>query len=87
VNHHISQKARLLQAIFGIEVSTSKETSLKLPIGGRWPVIDVKWIYGDTCCLNFFVVDGRRVSSSANITSRFQCLWKILIRTFFCCWH
>ncbi|KAK3022664.1 hypothetical protein RJ639_045430 [Escallonia herrerae] len=35
---------RLLQAILGIQVSTSKETCLKLPIGGRGRVIDVRWI-------------------------------------------
>nr|QTZ17923.1 RNA polymerase beta subunit [Pseudocodon vinciflorus] len=35
---------RLLQAILGIEVSTSKESCLKLPRGGRGRVIDVRWI-------------------------------------------
>nr|YP_008082573.1 RNA polymerase beta subunit [Utricularia gibba]AGL61067.1 RNA polymerase beta subunit [Utricularia gibba] len=35
---------RLLRAILGIQVSTSKETCLKLPIGGRGWVIDVRWI-------------------------------------------
>nr|YP_010290534.1 RNA polymerase beta subunit [Centrolepis aristata]ULQ64479.1 RNA polymerase beta subunit [Centrolepis aristata] len=35
---------RLLRAILDIKVSTSKETSLKLPIGGRGRVIDVKWV-------------------------------------------
>nr|YP_009526756.1 RpoB [Dipsacus japonicus]AXZ62425.1 RpoB [Dipsacus japonicus]QFQ37173.1 RNA polymerase beta subunit [Dipsacus japonicus]UUL71150.1 RNA polymerase beta subunit [Dipsacus japonicus] len=35
---------RLLRAILGIQVSTSKETCLKLPIGGRGQVIDVRWI-------------------------------------------
>ncbi|KAJ6799001.1 RNA polymerase beta subunit [Iris pallida] len=35
---------RLLRAILGIQVSTAKETSLKLPIGGRGRVIDVRWI-------------------------------------------
>ncbi|KAK6784283.1 hypothetical protein RDI58_017737 [Solanum bulbocastanum] len=35
---------RLLRAILGIKVSTSKETCLKLPIGGRGRVIDVRWI-------------------------------------------
>nr|YP_010007461.1 RNA polymerase beta subunit [Passiflora rhamnifolia]QNR06304.1 RNA polymerase beta subunit [Passiflora rhamnifolia] len=35
---------RLLRAIFGIQVSNSKETCLKLPIGGRGRVIDVRWI-------------------------------------------
>nr|YP_010286786.1 RNA polymerase beta subunit [Hydrocharis dubia]UKT60900.1 RNA polymerase beta subunit [Hydrocharis dubia] len=34
----------LLEAILGIEISTTKETSLKLPIGGRGRVIDVRWI-------------------------------------------
>ncbi|XP_060674279.1 DNA-directed RNA polymerase subunit beta-like [Ziziphus jujuba] len=36
---------RLLRAILGIQVSTSNETSLKLPIGGRGRVIDVRWIH------------------------------------------
>nr|YP_009714395.1 RNA polymerase beta subunit [Parnassia palustris]QGK85783.1 RNA polymerase beta subunit [Parnassia palustris] len=35
---------RLLRAIFGIQVSTSKETCLKLPTGGRGRVIDVRWV-------------------------------------------
>nr|YP_009582422.1 RpoB [Zantedeschia hybrid cultivar]QBK84044.1 RpoB [Zantedeschia hybrid cultivar]QJF46668.1 RNA polymerase beta subunit [Zantedeschia rehmannii] len=35
---------RLLRAILGIQVSTAKETSLKLPIGGRGRVVDVRWI-------------------------------------------
>nr|APB94785.1 RNA polymerase beta subunit [Daucus aureus] len=35
---------RLLRAILGIQVSTSKETCLKLPLGGRGRVIDVRWI-------------------------------------------
>nr|YP_009262419.1 RNA polymerase subunit beta [Oenothera villaricae]ANI86996.1 RNA polymerase subunit beta [Oenothera villaricae]ANI87083.1 RNA polymerase subunit beta [Oenothera picensis subsp. picensis] len=37
-------EARLLRAILGIQISTSKETCLKLPIGGRGRVIDVRWI-------------------------------------------
>nr|YP_010711217.1 RNA polymerase beta subunit [Corydalis remota]YP_010711311.1 RNA polymerase beta subunit [Corydalis hallaisanensis]YP_010711965.1 RNA polymerase beta subunit [Corydalis ohii]YP_010712306.1 RNA polymerase beta subunit [Corydalis namdoensis]YP_010712400.1 RNA polymerase beta subunit [Corydalis alata]YP_010712495.1 RNA polymerase beta subunit [Corydalis humilis]YP_010712589.1 RNA polymerase beta subunit [Corydalis grandicalyx]YP_010712683.1 RNA polymerase beta subunit [Corydalis misandra]WD len=42
---------RLLRAILGIQVSTAKETCLKLPIGGRGRVIDVRWIQkkGDSC--------------------------------------
>ncbi|KAF4360002.1 hypothetical protein F8388_004509 [Cannabis sativa] len=35
---------RLLRAILGIQISTSKETCLKLPIGSRGRVIDVRWI-------------------------------------------
>nr|QFQ34177.1 RNA polymerase beta subunit [Lonicera tatarinowii] len=37
-------EARLLRAILGIQAATSKETCLKLPIGGRGRVIDVRWI-------------------------------------------
>nr|YP_778482.1 RNA polymerase beta subunit [Jasminum nudiflorum]Q06RD9.1 RecName: Full=DNA-directed RNA polymerase subunit beta; AltName: Full=PEP; AltName: Full=Plastid-encoded RNA polymerase subunit beta; Short=RNA polymerase subunit beta [Jasminum nudiflorum]ABG74620.1 RNA polymerase beta subunit [Jasminum nudiflorum] len=35
---------RLVYDIVGIQVSTSKDTCLKLPIGGRGRVIDVRWI-------------------------------------------
>nr|YP_010924493.1 RNA polymerase beta subunit [Pentaphorus foliolosus]WKB11252.1 RNA polymerase beta subunit [Pentaphorus foliolosus] len=35
---------RLLRAILGMRVYTSKETCLKLPIGGRGRVIDVRWV-------------------------------------------
>lgn len=35
---------RLLRAILDTQVSTLKETCLKLPIGGRGQVIDVRWI-------------------------------------------
>ena len=33
-----------MQAILGTQVSTLKETCLKLPIGGRGQVIDMRWI-------------------------------------------
>nr|QCP70923.1 RNA polymerase beta subunit [Plantago ovata]QWL17372.1 RNA polymerase beta subunit [Plantago ovata] len=39
---------RLLRAILGIQASTSKETCLKLPLGGRGRVIDVRWIGGSS---------------------------------------
>ncbi|KAB1998430.1 hypothetical protein ES319_D12G088700v1 [Gossypium barbadense] len=35
---------RLLSAILGIQVSTSKETCLKLHRGGRGRIIDVRWV-------------------------------------------
>nr|YP_009701072.1 RNA polymerase beta subunit [Parasitaxus usta]QEQ14277.1 RNA polymerase beta subunit [Parasitaxus usta] len=43
---------RFLQALFGIEVSNARENSLKVPVGVRGRVIDVRWIrkidnYGD----------------------------------------
>eukprot|EP00897_Mesotaenium_endlicherianum_P001647 jgi/Mesen1/150/ME1130699C07636 len=42
-----SPEGRLLQAIFGIQPSTSEESSLKVPPGGRGRVIDVHWVYQD----------------------------------------
>ena len=39
-----SPKDILLQVILDIQVSTSKETCLKLSTGGRGRVIDVRWI-------------------------------------------
>nr|AET45799.1 RNA polymerase beta subunit [Pinus roxburghii] len=37
-------EGRLLQTIFGIEVSTARENCLRAPIGGKGRVIDVRWI-------------------------------------------
>nr|QGU93068.1 RNA polymerase beta subunit [Selaginella nummulariifolia] len=34
-----------LQAIFGIDTTTARETCLKVPTGGRGRIIDVRWIY------------------------------------------
>jgi DNA-directed RNA polymerase subunit beta len=39
-----SLEGRLLQTIFGIEVSTVRENCLRTPIGGRGRVIDMRWI-------------------------------------------
>nr|YP_008994512.1 RNA polymerase beta subunit [Hypseocharis bilobata]AGV02940.1 RNA polymerase beta subunit [Hypseocharis bilobata]AKF43096.1 RNA polymerase beta subunit [Hypseocharis bilobata] len=35
----------LVETIVGVQISTSTETCLKLPIGGRGRVIDVRWIH------------------------------------------
>jgi DNA-directed RNA polymerase subunit beta len=37
-------EGKLLQAIFGIQVATAKETCLKVPSGGKGRVIDIRWI-------------------------------------------
>ena len=37
-------EGKLLQAIFGIQVATAKETCPKVPSGGKGRVIDVRWI-------------------------------------------
>nr|QBC71790.1 RNA polymerase beta subunit [Drosera indica] len=44
-NSYCTPEDRLIQAIVGIQLSTSKETCLKLPIGGKGRVIDVRWIH------------------------------------------
>nr|YP_009555777.1 RNA polymerase subunit beta [Selaginella lepidophylla]AZU95894.1 RNA polymerase subunit beta [Selaginella lepidophylla] len=42
-------ESNLLQAIFGIDTTTARETCLRVPAGGRGRVIDVRWIHpGDT---------------------------------------
>nr|UFP91554.1 RNA polymerase beta subunit [Selaginella erythropus] len=38
-------ESNLLQAISGIDVTTARETCLKVPTGGRGRIIDVRWIY------------------------------------------
>jgi DNA-directed RNA polymerase beta subunit len=45
-------EGKLLQAIFGIQVGTAKETCLKVPPGGKGQVIDVKWIYQKDTSIN-----------------------------------
>ena len=38
-------EGRLLQAIFGIQLVDARESCLKVPIGGRGRVTDVRWVY------------------------------------------
>ena len=38
-------EGRLLQAIFGIQLINARESCLKVPIGGRGRVTDVRWVY------------------------------------------
>jgi DNA-directed RNA polymerase subunit beta len=38
-------EGKSLQAIFGIQVAIAREICLKVPMGGKGRVIDVKWIY------------------------------------------
>nr|WCR30449.1 RNA polymerase beta subunit [Selaginella remotifolia] len=42
-------ESNLLQALFGIDITTSRESCLRVPAGGRGRILDVRWIYpGDT---------------------------------------
>nr|YP_009157532.1 RNA polymerase beta subunit [Poa palustris]YP_009461287.1 RNA polymerase beta subunit [Poa nemoralis]YP_009461374.1 RNA polymerase beta subunit [Poa trivialis]YP_009649947.1 RNA polymerase beta subunit [Poa sp. PI 374046]YP_010175076.1 RNA polymerase beta subunit [Poa pratensis]YP_010217976.1 RNA polymerase beta subunit [Nicoraepoa erinacea]YP_010245337.1 RNA polymerase beta subunit [Bellardiochloa variegata]QHD18719.1 RpoB [Poa pagophila]QHD18877.1 RpoB [Poa sphondylodes]QHD18956.1 Rpo len=65
-------EAGLLRAIFGLEVSTSKETSLKLPIGGRGRVIDVKWIQRDPLdiMVRVYILQKREIKVGDKVAGR-----------------
>nr|QZJ47979.1 RNA polymerase beta subunit [Tetraphis pellucida] len=45
-------EGKLLQAIFGIQVATARESCLKVPPGGKGRVIDVRWIYQEDKSIN-----------------------------------
>nr|ANS11011.1 RNA polymerase beta subunit [Euphronia guianensis] len=67
---------RLLRAIFDLQVSTSKETCLKLPIGGRGRVIDVRWIQkrGDsrynTEMISVYILQKREIKVGDKVAGR-----------------
>nr|YP_009970852.1 RNA polymerase beta subunit [Passiflora costaricensis]QNE88470.1 RNA polymerase beta subunit [Passiflora costaricensis] len=66
-----SPEYRLLEAIFGFQVSTSKETCLKLPIGGRGRVIDVRWIQkkeGET--IRVYILQKREIKVGDKVAGR-----------------
>nr|YP_009300108.1 RNA polymerase beta subunit [Pelargonium transvaalense]AJC00023.1 RNA polymerase beta subunit [Pelargonium transvaalense]AKF43110.1 RNA polymerase beta subunit [Pelargonium transvaalense] len=41
----LSPEKMLVEALFGLPIGTTKQSCLKLPIGGRGRVIDVRWIH------------------------------------------
>nr|YP_010294489.1 RNA polymerase beta subunit [Xyris indica]ULQ68310.1 RNA polymerase beta subunit [Xyris indica]ULQ68390.1 RNA polymerase beta subunit [Xyris indica]ULQ68627.1 RNA polymerase beta subunit [Xyris indica] len=65
---------RLLRAILGIQVSTSKETSLRLPIGGGGRVIDVKWIQGGSSynseMIRIYILQKRQIKVGDKVSGR-----------------
>nr|YP_009000088.1 RNA polymerase beta subunit [Silene chalcedonica]AGZ18078.1 RNA polymerase beta subunit [Silene chalcedonica] len=64
---------RLLRAILGIQVSTSKETCLKLPIGGRGRVIDVRWIGGSSYnpeTIHVYILQKREIKVGDKVAGR-----------------
>jgi DNA-directed RNA polymerase subunit beta len=65
-------EAGLLRVIFGLEVPTSKETSLKLPIGGRGRVIDVKWIQRDPLkiMVRVYILQKREIKVGDKVVGR-----------------
>ena len=68
-------EGKLLQAIFGIQVANSKETCLKVPIGGKGRVIDVRSIYredssNDTKTIHVYVLQKRKIQIGDKVAGR-----------------
>ncbi|XLS97522.1 hypothetical protein HN51_040257 [Arachis hypogaea] len=67
---------RLLRAILGIQVSSSKETCLKLPIGGRGRVVDVRWIQKKRCSnynpetIRIYILQKREIKVGDKVAGR-----------------
>nr|QUE27699.1 RNA polymerase beta subunit [Isoetes hypsophila] len=64
-----------LQAIFGIDTTTTRETCLKVPPGGRGQVIDVRWIYPEdtsryTKVVHVYVLQERKIRVGDKVAGR-----------------
>lgn len=69
-------EGRLLQTIFGIELSTARENCLRAPIGGRGRVIDVRWINrvddsGDNAeTVHVYILQKRKIQVGDKVAGR-----------------
>uniref|UniRef100_A0AAT9USX6 DNA-directed RNA polymerase subunit beta n=1 Tax=Pallavicinia longispina TaxID=280536 RepID=A0AAT9USX6_9MARC len=68
-------EGKLLQAIFGIQVATSKEACLRVPVGGRGRVIDVKSISrkntsSDAEIIHVYVLQKRKIQIGDKVAGR-----------------
>nr|AND47529.1 beta subunit of RNA polymerase [Sphagnum lenense] len=69
-------EGKLLQAIFGIQVATARETCLKVPPGGKGRVIDVKWIYQKETSINHekkvrvYILQKRKIQVGDKVAGR-----------------
>jgi len=68
-------EGKLLQAIFGIRVANSKENCLKVPIGGRGRVIDVRSIYrednsNDAKIIHVYILQRRKIQVGDKVAGR-----------------
>ncbi|KAH9530522.1 hypothetical protein CY35_20G008200 [Sphagnum magellanicum] len=69
-------EGKLLQAIFGIQVATARETCLKVPPGGKGRVIDVKWIYQKDTSINHekkvrvYILQKRKIQVGDKVVGR-----------------
>nr|YP_009922642.1 RNA polymerase beta subunit [Wiesnerella denudata]QNA49808.1 RNA polymerase beta subunit [Wiesnerella denudata] len=69
-------EGKLLQAIFGIQVATSKETCLKVPPGGRGRVIDIRLISQEDISTNvaeiihIYILQKRKIQIGDKVAGR-----------------
>lgn len=68
-----SPEGKLLQAIFGVQAITTRESCLKLPPGGRGRVIDVRWIEQQnnfTASIHVYVLQKRKIQVGDKVAGR-----------------
>ena len=68
-----SPEGKLLQAIFGVQGITTRESCLKLPLGGRGRVIDVRWVEQQsnfTASIHVYVLQKRKIQVGDKIAGR-----------------
>nr|YP_009548397.1 RNA polymerase beta subunit [Pityrogramma trifoliata]AYW15218.1 RNA polymerase beta subunit [Pityrogramma trifoliata] len=69
-------EGRLLQAIFGIQLVNARESCLKVPIGGRGRVTDVRWVYpeddttNDSEVIHIYILQKRKIQVGDKIAGR-----------------
>nr|YP_010981709.1 RNA polymerase beta subunit [Lygodium circinatum]UYR96082.1 RNA polymerase beta subunit [Lygodium circinatum] len=69
-------EGKLLQAIFGIQSVNARESCLRVPIGGRGRVIDIKWVYPDDDTMNdseiihVYILQKRQIQVGDKIAGR-----------------
>nr|NP_569621.1 RNA polymerase beta subunit [Psilotum nudum]Q8WI24.1 RecName: Full=DNA-directed RNA polymerase subunit beta; AltName: Full=PEP; AltName: Full=Plastid-encoded RNA polymerase subunit beta; Short=RNA polymerase subunit beta [Psilotum nudum]AGC26785.1 DNA-directed RNA polymerase subunit beta [Psilotum nudum]BAB84208.1 RNA polymerase subunit beta [Psilotum nudum] len=69
-------EGKLLQAIFGIQVADTKESCLKVPIGGQGRVIDARWVYKENILINnaktihIYILQKRKIRVGDKVAGR-----------------
>nr|YP_009426940.1 RNA polymerase beta subunit [Hypodematium crenatum]ASU95615.1 RNA polymerase beta subunit [Hypodematium crenatum] len=69
-------EGRSLQAISGIQLVNARESCLKVPIGGRGRVIDVRWVYpeddtsNDSEVIHIYILQRRKIQVGDKIAGR-----------------
>jgi DNA-directed RNA polymerase subunit beta len=68
-------EGKLLQAIFGIQVANSRENCLKVPIGGKGRVIDIRSIYredssNDARIIHVYILQKRKIQVGDKVAGR-----------------